>query len=623
MRRFGLGLLVAAAGAVVIASAMPAAAAPVTKCPKTKLTRVLAGKRTCVARTAVRPARTPPTRAGSVAALAFGRVAPLRFKNGTIAAPAISPALSGLALRTFTGAQKRLKPLVTALRGSATKELTRETADPVFTTTKNPDGSASGTISQTVDGPNGGRVDLSLGLGVKPGKGDEDASLSVDLGATATEADGASKTFALRIVSDVGASIPSCPTAAGKLPLKSRSSASVRNGETFGSKRVRLGAIREGVHVNFTSGAQAQMGPDARLQPFPFTVTVNMDYSRSATALALFGARQRAKGTVTISGTMDPVTGLISGGTLSSNATANGFNAPDAAAAAIFRAVIEKAAKEEAGRVRDWLHRAETAARNGECTKLTFVPGSPSPLAPGASKGVQAQIATKADNTPVRARWSAIAAKGGVAPKVPPQGATANLTVTGASTGPQTATINVKAVSAAGISQGTWVGTAGTLPPSYSGTVSFTQNLGTLTESWDGTFTWTKSGETANPDGSVSGVYALTAATVNTFSWSGSCTGSTSGPSGTIVAGDAEVDVSPAGQWSSAVQLDVKVAPFMAACPPAMPTLITTGKAFFNSRSPSGLRPMAPNGAIAATNVTDVGGGVVPTTASWNIVPGT
>jgi hypothetical protein len=619
-----LGLLALLAATTVGLVATSTAPAAVKKCPTGKLTRVTNGVRVCVPRTAFRITRAAPTRLGSVVQIGFGNILPVRRRNGRTVPPVVTSALGALARRTVTSGERVLVAAVTAARGATVNERRRRTADPTFTATRNADGSASGTLTQTVDGANGSTVALQLGIGVKPGSGSADSSLSVELTGTVLQRSGASKLAGLRLTTLPGSTVPTCPTADGRLPLKSRASVTQRSGETFGSARVRLGAVREATTAAFSSNAQGRMGPDARLRPIAFSTTVTFDYSASGQVLAFFGNRVRAKGTATVSGTLDPVTGAITQGTVVSNTSAFGFQGTTPAqAAATFRPMVEKLAKDEAGRVFRSLKEAEARARGGECTTLTFVPASPGSLPPGASTGVQAQLATRSGNAPVPgARWSAIAAKGGVSPTVPPPGSSANLTVTGAAPGPVTATINVKAVSPAGISQGTWEGRSGSLPPSYSGTVSLSQVLGPLTETWQGTFTWTKTSETANPDGSIFGLYELTAASVHPFTWSGNCVGSSTGPSGTIVAGDAEVDISPSGQWSSAFLLDVAVAPFTVTCSPAPPTVVANGKAFLNSRSPSGLRPMPSNGAITATNVTDVGGGVVPTVASWNILPG-
>jgi hypothetical protein len=620
MRRPHLAVLAVLAPALLLCA--PAAAAPVKKCPTTKLTRIVNGVKTCVGKATFRPSANPDTRLEALTALAFRNLLPVRSRNGRTVRPIVTPALTRLMLARVSGAQQQLTPLVIgASTNTTTARLHARTAgEPVTSIITNPDGSVTGTLRQTSQTADGSTVDVTLGIGAKRGAKDGDLDMSVDLGGTVTQRSGASKTAGIRLVLQPGSSIPSCPTVDGKVPLRSRASATIRSGETFGSKRVRLGTVREATSVSFATTADGQMDGSARLRPIPYSVTVNVDYAATGQVLAFFSRRVRAVAKVTMTGTIDPVSGQISG-TVTSNASATGFSeGTPAANAAAFRAVVEKMARDQAGRILEQMREVEADARAGKCTTLTFSPSSPGSLRPNAATSVQAQFATKEGNQPVSsATWKAAAAKGTVSPAAPPKGSSANLTVTGAATGPESARVQVTATSSAGISEGTWVGRSGVLPPSYSGTVSGTNNLTTFTESWSGTFTWTKTSETANPDGSILGLYALTAASVFPYTWTDGCTGGTTGPSGTIVAGDVEVQVSPAGAWTSALLLDVLVAPFTATCPPAPPQTITAGKAFFNSRNGISLRPMAPNGPIAGSESI---GGIIPGTRTWNVLPG-
>jgi hypothetical protein len=339
--------------------------------------------------------------------------------------------------------------------------------------------------------------------------------------------------------------------------------------------------------------------------------------------LAFFSARSRVVANGTMSGTMNPQTGQISGASVSTTVRSSGFGGDTGAAEASFRGTLEKMMNEEGGRVLKGLREVEARARGGACTTLVLDPASPAALRPKATTRVGARLETNEGGTRVpTVRWSAVAAKGSVTPatsKAPEP----KLSVTGAGSGPDTARIAVKAVSPAGISTGTWVAIDEQFPASYSGTVSFSGSLGGgLSETWQGIFTYTRTSQVTNPDGSRQALYALTGASVASHAGSGTCTWN-SGPGGTIKAGDVEIQVSAAGGWRSALLVDIEMPAVPFSCPPA-PTTTGTPKAFLNSRTvTAGLRPMEPGGAIVGTNVTDTQATVVqPSTASWNLAPG-
>ena len=184
----------------------------------------------------------------------------------------------------------------------------------------------------------------------------------------------------------------------------------------------------------------------------------------------------------------------------------------------------------------------------------------------------------------------------------------------------------MKAVSPAGISEGTWIGTEDDLvfPNSYSGTASYSGAVGGITETWQGTVTYTRTSQQANPDGSRQALYALSGVSLS-HAASGTCSWN-SGPGGTIKAGGVEIQVDAAGTWTSAFLVDVEMPTTIVSCPPA-PAAPNAGptEAFLNSRTvASGLRAMSPQGAIVGTDVTDtLATSVLPATASWNLVPGT
>jgi hypothetical protein len=156
-------------------------------------------------------------------------------------------------------------------------------------------------------------------------------------------------------------------------------------------------------------------------------------------------------------------------------------------------------------------------------------------------------------------------------------------------------------------------------PDAYTGSVSLFQTIAGLTEKWTGNFTWTRTAYATNPDGSRNALYTLNKATVDTFEESGICTAATSSTSPTINSGEIEITVSPAGKWTTGVQLDTRLPDAMHQCPPSKPNTFTP-RTVFNSASVTGtLAPMLARGAIT-------GGGALKVfmtsgSASWNLKP--
>jgi len=119
--------------------------------------------------------------------------------------------------------------------------------------------------------------------------------------------------------------------------------------------------------VAVKSTGQARIGPDGTSKPFPLTVTASLDYSRSAGVLAFFQSRTRAVASGTLTGTMDPATGLLTGATITTNVRTSGFEGTTAAADKAFRATIEKLLNEEAGRSLKELKEIQKNVREGLC----------------------------------------------------------------------------------------------------------------------------------------------------------------------------------------------------------------------------------------------------------------
>ena len=154
------------------------------------------------------------------------------------------------------------------------------------TVTVNPDGSATASGSFSLTSKDQGQT-LTADIGIKSsstGTLDMDIGLSFDGGAGKTVRVG----FGGRINSGPGTT---CPSATGEVRLDSRVTGKSGSSEKFGAKRVNLGTVHEATTVTMRSGARAQMGPDARLQPFTFSAGADFDYARSAQVLGFFSSR--------------------------------------------------------------------------------------------------------------------------------------------------------------------------------------------------------------------------------------------------------------------------------------------------------------------------------------------
>ena len=181
-----------------------------------------------------------------------------------------------------------------------------------------------------------------------------------DVGFDLTVADptGATKTTGLT-ARDILKRSQECPAADGKLTATSGHDVSARTGETFGSKKVKLGTIRESTTSSAKSSAKVQFGADGKAQPFTFTVSASYDSARSAQVLAFFSSRTRAVGTGTMTGTLDPATGQVSGATVTTSARTSGHEQGKASADAAMRVLMETLLKEELGRLLDKIRDAE------------------------------------------------------------------------------------------------------------------------------------------------------------------------------------------------------------------------------------------------------------------------
>lgn len=356
-RRFAVALVAAifACGLAGSLSGTASAAPAKKKCPKGKVALVQDGKRTCAAAARFRQRATPPPspRATLVEQLLSGGPVPLRMKNGKPARPAPPKALvSAVSKQYLTGEAQ----LVASLRAALAKTGNARSHELGFTgstITKSADGtSATGSIG--FGGSEAGHA-ISGSIQISA-----DVSGRLDVGFDATVADptGATKStgFTSRDILKRG---QECPTADGRLRADGGSDASSRSGETFGSKQVKLGGVRTSTTSSSKSTAQVQFGPNGKAKPFTFSVSTSLDSARSAQVLAFFSSRTRAVGSGTMTGTLDPATGKVSGATVTISARTSGHEQGTASADAAIRAQMEKALNDEVGRLLEKTRNAE------------------------------------------------------------------------------------------------------------------------------------------------------------------------------------------------------------------------------------------------------------------------
>lgn len=366
-RRVVLAGLIAGVGGLLIGAGL-AATVPPKKCPTGKVARVANGKRTCVAARAYRERASVLTpMAAQVQRVLSASPIKLRQKNGTIVSGVMRPKLTAATVTAFTTAEAELRA---AMRASALTGIARThnvAADPPPSVTHNPDGSVSGSISKTF-AADGQSATLSLGMtGHPPAGAAKDGTMDLEIGVAVDAGQGSVKSVTFRI-KDIGfAPRQTCPDSKGFVTINDGFSGGSNNSETFGSSKVKLGTIREAVSVTGKVSGHAKIGPDGKFKPFPISVSATLDYSRSAQALAFLQSRQRAVASGTLTGTLDPSTGQLSGASISTKVRTSGFDGPQATADAAFRKVIEKMLNDKAGDAMKILQKVEQNVASGLC----------------------------------------------------------------------------------------------------------------------------------------------------------------------------------------------------------------------------------------------------------------
>ena len=225
----------------------------------------------------------------------------------------------------------------------------------------------------------------------------------------------------------------------------------------------------------------------------------------------------------------------------------------------------------------------------------------------------------------------------------------ANMTVTAGAEEPSPSEVRVSLISRAGISRATWNAKLNRFPRRYSGPISYQYAYSPVpgyTENMTGkatvTFELIESGSHADGSGSVQGRYEAASADLSEIGYQ-QVTGGEGGGGCTLALvpnprppasqvlrfAELEIVISPTGEWSSGLVLDIEAGemPAEMVCGGAPPVQASLNPSFvFNSRLPSipGLRPMSPAGPIEGSGVTDLQVTIQPgfsTNASWSLQP--
>ena len=347
----GTALLWAAGGATPAGSAK--------RCPKGKVTRVADGKRTCLPAARFRVRASPPSATASAVQQALGSTMPLRLKNGSPARRPLPAAVVNGVARTYSAEEAKARTSLRAALAQKATARSHELTATGGTVTRSADGS-SATATVGFAGTAGGHT---VGGTIEFGA-NASGRLDVGFDVTVTDPTGATKSTGIK-ARDILSRNQECPGADGKLPLKGGFDVTSKSGETFGSKRVHLGTVRDAAVDKVTSSATVGFGADGKAQPFTFTVTASHSYNRSAQVLAFFQSRVSATGTGTMTGTIDPATGTISNASLTTNLKSTGYGSDAAKAEASLRSILEKLLNDEVGRLRDAAREAEQKCGKG------------------------------------------------------------------------------------------------------------------------------------------------------------------------------------------------------------------------------------------------------------------
>ncbi len=291
-----------------------------------------------------------------------GRPPGLRLKNGRPVPRIVPPRLGARVAAAYPKLESRLLAEVRAAQVGASTARSHEIAVTDTSLTRNADGSATGKIGFG-DSQGGTKLEGSMSFTGRPTTGTMD--IDIALAVTSPSGHRVTKGFTIR---DLGGGTPTgkCPSADGKLQVAGRSGGGTHSEERFGSDGVHIGTIREGVSINSTEGAQATFDSSGRLQPYTFTLTTSLDYSRTVKGLAFISSQARVAATGTMTGTMDPATGQISGVSVSTKVRTPGFDSPEVEAS--YHRAVEDILRKDAARLREKLRESERQCGRYEVT---------------------------------------------------------------------------------------------------------------------------------------------------------------------------------------------------------------------------------------------------------------
>ena len=519
IRRFPIALGITALAAVpILAVAARTTTPPVVSsakngCPAGRLAQLQSGKRSCVAAARLSASRRPAPLLGAFMKGVLSRpVPPPPRPNARLLKPVSPRLIKRIGAAVDYNQAGFIAEATDALKTGATENA----AAPGSVTVTRPGvtivapgvGSATYTPSVTrrSDGSVGGRLEQSfskvdgtsghLDQSFEARRAGEGVAFGAGLDVLLKEADGSSTGGSSELSDLSAAPSPSCPEVDGSFRFDKKLRLRWNSVRKYGSERARLGVVREAETLEVSMSATPRLDGEARLQPFAFKVGFETDHVWTGQSLAFSGYSRRYVGSGSLSGTMDPTTGTVTGGSLVNDSRAPGFSSKDAAELrTAVRSAVVQGLKDQEGRLLADARTVETRARTGGCTRLNLDPPSPGTLAPQARSSLTAVLITRTLKGPSvpNVVWTATAAKGSVSPGTASV-EKATFAVVGASEGPETANVKVRAASAAGISEATWTANGSTsqrqLPAAYEGTI---KRVSTYGSGASGTLEWAAS----------------------------------------------------------------------------------------------------------------------------------
>lgn len=372
MRRLPVVLAAGVLGTALLwatGGATPAGSAK--RCPKGKVTRVTNGTRACVPAARFRvKASAPPSAEASALRQSLTDTLPLRLKSGKLARPPLPASLVNAIVTTYAAKDAESRAALRAALGTKTsKARSHEIASTGASVAVSADGS-SATATSSFGGTAGGHaITGKIEFGANAA-----GRLNVGFELTVTDPTGATKTNGLS-ARDILNRNQDCPGADGKLPLKGGFDVTSKEAETFGSKRVHLGEVREAVTQKVTSNAVVTYGKDGKAQPFAFTITASHYAGRSAQVLAFLQSRVSLTGTGTMTGTVDPATGKVTTGALATTVKVTGADSDPSKpqAEAKVMDLLEKLMNDELARLVESARQAEENCGKGYDVSLALI----------------------------------------------------------------------------------------------------------------------------------------------------------------------------------------------------------------------------------------------------------